>query len=170
MIKKKFIRLSLIPTHIYLPLIVAFLWNQIVYCGSRMLMKNHFHYDLTTTMDSFIPVIPWTLAIYVFSFIYWPCQYILCCRMEKEHAYQFLSADFFAKTVCLIFFLFFPTTNIRPQISEHGIWNLSLNLLYRLDAPDNLSVDNSSFHRPTDCSFFVWHWLYVFLPLPQNNM
>ena len=138
MIKKKFTRLSLIPTHIYLPLIVAFLWNQIVYCGSRMLMKNHFHYDLTTTMDSFIPVIPWTLAIYVFSFIYWPCQYILCCQMKKEHAYHFLSADFFAKTVCLIFFLFFPTTNIRPQISEHGIWNLSLNLLYRLDAPDNL--------------------------------
>lgn len=138
MIKKKFTHLSLIPTHIYLPLIVAFLWNQIVYCGSRMLMKNHFHYDLTTTMDSFIPVIPWTLAIYVFSFIYWPCQYILCCQMKKEHAYHFLSADFFAKTVCLIFFLFFPTTNIRPQISEHGIWNLSLNLLYRLDAPDNL--------------------------------
>ena len=71
-------------------------------------------------------------------FIYWPCQYILCCQMKKEHAYHFLSADFFAKTVCLIFFLFFPTTNIRPQISEHGIWNLSLNLLYRLDAPDNL--------------------------------
>ena len=62
MIKKKSTCLSLIPAHIYLPLIVAFLWNQLVYCGSRMLMKNHFHYDLTTTMDSFIPVIPWTLS------------------------------------------------------------------------------------------------------------
>ncbi len=138
MIKKKLTLLSLIPTHICLPLILAFLWNQIVYCGSRMLMKNHFHYDITTPLDSLIPVIPWTLSIYVFSFLYWPFQYLMCCRLGKDHAYRFLSADFFAKTICLVCFLVFPTTNLRPPISEHGFWNQSLNLLYRLDAPDNL--------------------------------
>ena len=138
MIKKKFTLRSLIPAYIWLPLILAFLWNQIVYCGSRMLMRNHFHYDITTPLDSLIPVIPWTLSIYVFSFLYWPFQYLMCCRLGKDHAYRFLSADFFAKTICLVFFLLFPTTNARPPVSEHGFWNLSLNLLYRLDAPDNL--------------------------------
>ena len=138
MIKKKLTLLSLIPTHICLPLILAFLWNQIVYCGSRMLMKNHFHYDITTPLDSLIPVIPWTLSIYVFSFLYWPFQYLMCCRPGKDYAYRFLSADFFAKTICLVCFLVFPTTTLRPPISEHGFWNQSLNLLYRLDAPDNL--------------------------------
>ena len=103
MIKKKSTCLSLIPAHIYLPLIVAFLWNQLVYCGSRMLMKNHFHYDLTTTMDSFIPVIPWTLAIYVFSFIYWPCQLpdgkrtcipISECRFFRKNDMPYLFSGF----------------------------------------------------------------------------
>ena len=138
MIKKKFTLRSLIPAYIWLPLILAFLWNQIVYCGSRMLMKNHFHYDITTPLDSLIPVIPWTLSIYVFSFLYWPFQYLMCCRPGKDYAYRFLSADFFAKTICLVCFLVFPTTTLRPPISEHGFWNQSLNLLYRLDAPDNL--------------------------------
>ncbi len=138
MIKKKLTLLSLIPAHICLPLILAFLWNQLVYCGSRMLMKNHFHYDITTPLDLLIPVIPWTLSIYVFSFLYWPFQYLICCRLGKDHAYRFLSADFFAKTICLVCFLIFPTTNLRPPISVHGFWNLSLILLYRLDAPDNL--------------------------------
>lgn len=131
MIKKK-------STPVYLPLILAFLWNQIVYCGSRILMKDHFHYDMTTFLDSAIPVIPWTLSIYVFSFLYWPVQYLLCCRTEKEHAYRFLCADFFSKAVCLVSFLLFPTTNIRPSIGHQGFWNQALHLLYRLDAPDNL--------------------------------
>lgn len=136
--KKKLSHLSLIPEPVCLPLVLAFLWNQIVYCGSRILMKNHLHYDITTPLDSLIPVIPWTLSIYVFSFLYWPVQYLICCSLGKDHAYRFLSADIFAKTICLVFFLVFPTTNLRPPISMHGFWNLSLNLLYRLDAPDNL--------------------------------
>lgn len=89
-------------------------------------------------IDQQIPFIPWTVAIYYASFLFWIINYILCVRQEKKWAYQFLSADFWAKGICLLCFLLFPTTNIRPVVDPQGFWNAAIQFLYRSDAADNL--------------------------------
>lgn len=120
------------------PLAAAFLWNQAVYCGARLLTQGRPHYDLTTSLDRMIPVIPATLFIYLGCFLWWAVQYLFICRQKDDHAARFLSADLFSKTVCLIFFLILPTANIRPVLEISGFWENALRLLYLLDAPDNL--------------------------------
>lgn len=127
-----------IPEGMGFPLISALLWNQLVYCGSRFLMKDAFHYDFTTWLDLKIPVIPWTLSVYLGCYLFWTIQYILCAGLEKEQAYRFFSADFLAKAICLFFFILVPTTNLRPVIQAHDFWSQGLIRLYQIDAADNL--------------------------------
>lgn len=49
-----------------------------------------------------------------------------------------MSADFLAKLVCLLCFLVYPTTNIRPDITGTSLWDELIRFLYRVDAADNL--------------------------------
>lgn len=49
-----------------------------------------------------------------------------------------MGADLFAKLMCMLCFLGFPTTNIRPVIEGNSIWEELMRMLYRVDAADNL--------------------------------
>ena len=42
------------------------------------------------------------------------------------------------KVICLLFYLFLPTTNVRPEITGTGIFDMLLNFLYTIDSADNL--------------------------------
>lgn len=128
----------LIPSYAAFPLFFALLWNQAVYYGARIATASFPHYDLTTYFDRLIPVVPFFTSIYFLAFPFWAIGYILCVRIGRDQAMTLLCGDFLAKGVCLIFFLLLPTTNIRPEITGHGIWKTLLLWLYRTDSPDNL--------------------------------
>ena len=70
--------------------------------------------------------------------MYWAVNYVIASRREEETAYRFFSADFFAKIICLIVFLLFPTTNVRPELTQQGFFYDMLRTLYEVDAADNL--------------------------------
>ena len=89
-------------------------------------------------MDSEIPFVPWTVFIYLSCYIFWIANYILGSRQDRKEAFRLISADFFAKTICLLCFLIVPTTNIRPEVPAYGIWNQIMIHLYNTDAADNL--------------------------------
>lgn len=57
-------------------------------------------------------------------------NYVIGCRQDKQTAYRFLAADFFAKIVCLICFVAFPTTNTRPDIAVTSVWDAVLRYTY----------------------------------------
>lgn len=51
----------------------------------------------------------------------------------------YLIGEMIAKTICLICFVVFPTTLVRPVIDADGsFWEQLVALLYRIDSPDNL--------------------------------
>ena len=135
---KRNFRDRLIPGYARLPLLVALLWNCAVYFGSRLLTGNRLHRDLSTAIDRKIPFLPWTAAIYLGCYGFWVVNYLLAARQSKKHAYRFLSAEFLAKTVCLLCFVALPTTNRRPPVPPHGFWNRVMALIYRMDSPTNL--------------------------------
>lgn len=128
----------IIPLYALLPLIFEFLLNTVVYVGAKLIAGNWVHHNLETAIDQSIPFIPWTVLIYFGCYIFWIVNYILCVRQGRERTYRFLSADFLAKLICLFFFLVFPTTNTRPEITENSIWGLLMKFLYWIDSPDNL--------------------------------
>ncbi len=119
-------------------LCITLLCNGLAYYGTRLWTGGRYHYDLTNPLDRRIPVIPEAILVYWGCYGYWAVNYLLGCRQKKEEAYRFLSADCLAKLVCLLLFLLFPTTNVRPVITEQGIFWKLLGLLYAVDAADNL--------------------------------
>lgn len=129
---------GIIPVYGWIPLIAEFALNTIVYNGAKLIAGSWHHYNLETDLDRMIPFVPWTVSIYFGCFIFWAVNYILSVRQGKERAYRFLSADFLAKCICLVFFLALPTTNTRPEVGQDGIWNMAIRFLYWVDSPDNL--------------------------------
>lgn len=123
---------------IRLVLIAALLWNLTVYFGTRLVAWSWDHHDITTNFDLRFPLIPWTIVIYIGSYLFWVVNYCICAVQDQKKCHRFFCADWIAKIIALIVFLTFPTTNIRPEITGNGIWDISMKLLYWVDRPDNL--------------------------------
>lgn len=117
---------------------IAFLWNEMVYVGARQIAQSWYHYDLTTSVDKFVPFLPWTITIYFGCFLFWGGSYAVCAVQEKSERDRFFCADVLAKGFCFCFFLLIPTTNIRPEIIGRTMWDTLMKLLYQVDAADNL--------------------------------
>lgn len=119
-------------------LAVAFLWNGGVYVAARLIAGEWHHYDMTTAVDKMIPFLPWTVAIYFGCYIFWGINYYMCSMQEEHKRNRFFTADALAKVICFVIFIAIPTTNIRPEITDDGIWGFLMNFLYQVDSADNL--------------------------------
>lgn len=129
---------QIIPEIMWIPLFLTLACNSLAYYGTRLLMSDRFHYNLSNSLDELIPVVPWMVTIYFGCYLFWIVNYILGCRQEREKAFRFMAADLVAKLVCMACFLLFPTTNTRPVIEGSSIWDELMRLLYQVDAADNL--------------------------------
>ena len=132
--KKKMI----VPKIMWLPLIISVTFNMWTYNGTRLLTSGRYHYNLSNKLDDKIAFIPWTVLIYIGCYVFWILNYILGCRQKQSTAFRFIGADLVAKMICMIFFLVFPTTNVRPVIEGSSIWDTVMAWLYRTDPADNL--------------------------------
>ena len=137
---KKILKLltKVIPPYGIFPVIFSFVFNCLVYSGARMIAGNWYHYNIESSLDRKLPFIPQFLIVYFGCYIFWALNYILIARQDKKSVYQFFTADFLSRCVCLAFFLLFPTTNTRPEITGNGLWNQAAMWLYSVDAADNL--------------------------------
>ncbi len=117
---------------------LAFAWNQLVYSGSKLITKSWHHYDMTLSIDPYIPFIPWTIIIYFGCYILWISNYYLCARQDKPERDRFFCADMLAKIVCLVIFIAIPTTNTRPIVGNENVWDFLMRFLYKIDTADNL--------------------------------
>ena len=133
--KKKIERI--LPKYAFIPLIMAVVTNSLVYNASRLITDNLVHYDITTKIDTLIPVIPFFVVIYLLCFAEWVIGYILIGRESKEYCFYYVSADIIAKLICLVFFIVMPSTNVRPELGS-DIFSWILALIYKIDAPVNL--------------------------------
>lgn len=121
-----------------IPCLICLIWNMIAYYGTRLINSGLPHHNMTMELDGKIPFLSWTVIIYVGFYILWIYNYLVAARQRKEEGYRFFSAEFLAKTVCLICFILIPTTNIRPEFSCNNIADYLMKWIYSADTPDNL--------------------------------
>ena len=121
-----------------LVLSTTFLWQGAVYVVSRWIAAGWQHYDLTTATDQLIPFLPWTVSIYFGCYLFWFINYYICAAQNQMERDRFFCADALAKTICFLFFLLLPTTNVRPETGEATIWDSLMTMLYQIDSADNL--------------------------------
>ena len=128
----------ILPAYGIFPLVFSFIFNCLVYSGSRMIAGKWYHHNIETAVDKAIPFIPQFLLIYFGCYLFWAVNYILIARQDRHSVYKFFTGDFISRCICLVFFLLYPTTNTRPVITDGGLWNQLALWLYSVDAADNL--------------------------------
>ena len=126
------------PAYGFFPLVFSFVFNCLVYSGSRAVAGSWYHHNIESNLDLRLPFLPQFLIIYFGCYIFWAANYILAARQDREEVYRFFTADFISRCVCLVIFLAYPTTNTRPVIEGSGFWDLLAGWLYSIDAADNL--------------------------------
>lgn len=128
------------PDWLYIATVMGFavLMNQPFYQGGRLLSFWLPHHSLSLPLDEQIPLLPWTLSVYVGCFAFWLWQYYLCARQERQESDRFFAAGILAKCLCLLIFVLFPTRMERPEPTGDGFWTRMLRLMYWIDSPDNL--------------------------------
>lgn len=119
-------------------LVLAVPYNFLIYYLGRYFSINKYHYCFETSIDSLIPFIPWTIIIYWGCYIFWIVNYLLAVKYDKSDNNRFLKAHFIAETICLIFFIFLPTTMTRADLVGDSIFIKMVKATYSIDAADNL--------------------------------
>ena len=117
---------------------MALVWNMTVYWGTRIFTYSWSHHNIMSSWDRKIPLVPWTVLIYLGCYLFWGVNYWLCAAQEERERNRYYCADFLAKAVCAVVFLTYPTTNTRPELVVHDGWGFIMKLLYWVDSPDNL--------------------------------
>ncbi len=129
---------KIIPIYAFFSLIFCFVFNSCIYTGTQILMNDARHYDLTTAFDNSVPFVPEWVLIYVICFAFWALNYILITREGYYEWFKFATGDYLSRTICLIFFVLLPTTNVRPEVSESGIVYSIMRFIYTVDPATNL--------------------------------
>lgn len=121
-----------------LPLASAFAVNSLIYFGTNYLTREWHHYDFTLDIDRAVPFVPEFVWIYVGCYIFWIVNYLMVGHFDKKHFYQFVTADYTSRLVCLVFFILLPTTNVRPEVLGDSAASSVMRWLYDVDLPSNL--------------------------------
>lgn len=129
---------SILPSYSYIPLAISFVFNLVAYSGSKLLTANLPHYNMAIGLDAAIPFCPGFISIYILAYIQWCVGYVMITKDSRALCYEFIAADLTAELICLVFFLAYPTTGNRPEISGAGIWNTLTKIIYWFDSPVNL--------------------------------
>lgn len=123
---------------ILLPPVIVFLVNSAVYWGAPRLTDTSEYHNLSLALDTKIPLIPVFILVYFGCYIFWVINYLLVSLREEEIKYRFFTADLYARIICFLFFVFYPTTNVRPELVGNGIFVQGMRFLYQIDKPVNL--------------------------------
>ena len=123
---------------IVLPPLFTFVVNSLVYWGAPLIVGTGRSHNLSGGLDELVPFMPAFIIIYFGCYIFWVVNYLMVAFYEDENKYRFYTADFYARLICLTFFVFFPTTNTRPELTGNGIFIRSMRFLYTVDKPVNL--------------------------------
>ena len=133
--------------------LLSFVWTTVVYWGARFIAGSWYHYDITIdSVDSLFPFVPWTVSIYFGSYLFWVICYFVCGLEDESRRNRLFCADIIAKLIGFVIFIAFPTTNIRPEVSSGSFFGSLMNLLYTVDAADNLFP---SFHCMVSWMCFI---------------
>ena len=123
---------------IVLPPLFTFVVNSLVYWGAPLIVGTGRSHNLSGGLDELVPFMPAFIIIYFGCYIFWVVNYLMVAFYEDENKYRFYTADFYARLICLAFFVFFPTTNTRPELTRNGIFIRAMRFLYTVDKPVNL--------------------------------
>lgn len=138
---KKYID-PLVPIWALVPLLLCFALNCVVYWVTMALCGDLPHYNLTLPIDNKVPVMTGWIFIYLcYCYVFWALSYCYIAKVLRKRPidlFRFIVADMMSRLVCMFFFIFLPTTNVRPDIVGTSFADELTRFLYSIDQPTNL--------------------------------
>ena len=132
----------LVPLWAVVPLVLCFILNCAIYWITMALCADLPHYDLTLPIDRQIPVMTEWIFIYLgYCYVFWALSYCYIAKVRRDRPielFRFVFADMLSRIICMFFFIFLPTTNIRPEITGTALCDELTRFLYSIDQPTNL--------------------------------
>ena len=128
-----------VPQYLWLVLAIWFGQNAAVYYLARIIENLYgigFH-DLSLPLDHQMPLIPAFILIYCLSFVSWYIGYWLIARKDIRKT-EIIFGAIFAKVLCFIIYVCYPTSMERPEVTGGGLMNFLLRFIYFMDQPNNL--------------------------------
>ncbi len=132
-IKKKYL-----PNYALKAMILALAVNFMGYNGVKFLVPYLKLKDMSFGFEESIPFLPIFIYIYLGAFAQWIIGYLRVARQEKAFVYETISAEIYAKIICIICFIFLPCTLARPEITGTDFTSRLTSWMYRMDSPYNL--------------------------------
>lgn len=129
---------KILPKYSIIPVLSMLLLNAVTYFGTRVFTSGMVHHNIGSAIDQAIPFLPVFIIIYIMAYIQWISGFIMICRESRSSCRWVISAEIIAKTICLIIFVVFPTTIVRPVIVQSDIFSRITACVYSMDPADNL--------------------------------
>lgn len=127
-----------IPEEMFSPVLGLLCFQMLAYMGTKLLIRQSYHYHLESQWDRQIPFLPWTVVIYLGAFLYWVVSVLLIVRGDRELALRCLAAHGLCMVTVAVVFVVFPTTNTRPELTVTNFWEWGMHMVYLVDTPENL--------------------------------
>ena len=129
---------GIVPAYGLFPLVFSFVFNCLVYSGSRAIAGGWYHHNIESNLDLRLPFVPQFLIIYFGCYVFWAVNYILAARQEREQVYRFFTADIISRCVCLIIFLAYPSLTFTIWPFFPRAFTSSSKITFILRAPPDI--------------------------------
>ncbi len=132
----------MVPLWAIPPLVLCFIVNCAIYWLTMILCGDLYHYDLTLDIDRQVPLVTEWIFVYLgYCYVFWLFSYCYVAKIHRKRPnqlFRFVIADVMSRLICMIFFIFLPTTNVRPEVVGTDISDQLTRFLYTIDQPTNL--------------------------------
>ena len=93
---------------------------------------------LTSRLDEMIPMVPVFIWVYLLAFPFWVWGLARAYNDSRELCVRTFTADALSKLVCVVVFILYPCTMVRPEIDTiHGVGAWAVKIIYALDGGKN---------------------------------
>ncbi|CCV64982.1 conserved hypothetical protein [Alteracholeplasma palmae J233] len=122
-----------------IPFLFLLLIQNIVYFISKLINHNMYHHIISWKIDEFVPLWTFMIVVYVGCYIWWGITPLVMGKyLSKKRFYQYVVTVLITHIACILIYITFPTTIVRPEIPNTNFFNWLTNLIYKSDVPNNL--------------------------------
>jgi hypothetical protein len=111
----------------YVAFCVLYLGSAAIPLGARVQLEP-------TALDAAIPLLDWTIWLYVSQFLLLPAAIVLAREEDRSRAFY---AILLAALAAAVVFVLWPTIIERPAVPQDGLTGLAWRLTHTFDTPGN---------------------------------
>lgn len=118
-----------------IPLVFVLFQYFLFYFCAKFIHMPYGPFNFETYLDRKVPLIPAFIYVYVGSYLFWLASFFIAATGTRENFYALVASVAVTFFICFLFYVFLPTTIVRPQISADTFTLKLVDWIYIADTP-----------------------------------